>query len=149
MTENRNQRSTPPSHGLNDDLYAQIAAGDEIQTQTKRRSSFIVSFMVEYMRLTLALDALRRDYRKLFHVLGICWAVVMSILYLCGIIMFGILVASYMRFPDYVREQLEKNDILYDKMEIPGYIVSRIKIQNSKIYFIIRNNTLNFLVQVL
>ena len=130
MVENNTQRSTPPTHGRNDDLYAQIAAGDEIQTQTKRQSSIIMSLMVEYMRLTLAVDALRRNYHNFFHVLGICWSVVMSILYLSGITMFGILVASYMRFPDYVRTQLENNNILYDKMEIPGYIVSRVKIQN-------------------
>lgn len=130
MTENTKPRSMPPAHGRDEELYAQIAAGDEIQVQTKRRSSLIMSIVIFYMRMTLEVDALKRDYQKLFRTIGWVWSGIMSVIYLCGLTMFTILLVSYMRFPDYVREQLEKNDILYDKMEIPGYIISRVKIIN-------------------
>ena len=130
MVENTKQRSMPPAHGRDEELYAQIAAGDEVQIQTKRRSSLVMSLMVEYMRLTLAIDALRRDYQKAFRILSRCWSSIMSVIYLCGIGMFCILLVSYMRFPSYVQNYLNENGILYGDMKIPGHIISRVKIQD-------------------
>ena len=130
MVENTKQKTAPTPYGRDEELYAQIAAGDEIQVQTKQRSSLMMSLMVEYMRLTLAIDALRRDYQKPFRILGIVWASMMSIVYLCGLSMFCILLVSYMRFPTYIENYLKDNGVLYDSMKIPGYIISRVRIRN-------------------
>ena len=130
MDENIKPRTIPQPRGRDEELYAQIAAGDEIQVQTKPRSSWIMSLMVEYMRLTLAIDSMRRNYQKPFRILNICWSSFMSAIYLCGLGMFAILLGSYLQFPNYIKEQLKNNDILYDRIDIPGHIISRIKLHN-------------------
>ena len=117
----------PPSNTGDDSLFSQIAAGDEIGI-VKHRNSWLMSMMVSYMRLTLAIDAKRREYQKVFRVMGLIWSVLMSMLYLCGIVMFAILVGSYIRFPDYVKSYLAQNGILYEDIKIPGYVVSQVEL---------------------
>ena len=123
-----------------DDLYAQIAAGDEAEFHAKPKSSLIMSLMIEYMRLTLALDAKRRQYQNLFHILGGIWAFLMGILYLGGLVMFIILVCSYIRLPTYIKDYLEQNGIRFNSIEIPGYVLSHVDLyglhDDSKSYLI-------------
>lgn len=119
-----------PANPMNQDLYSQIAAGDEIRVEKKHKTSFIMSLMIDFMRLTLYLDEQRRTHQKLFHALGVFWAGVMVMLYLSGIMMFIILVYSYIQFPTYVRQYFERNGILFTKMDIPGYVVSRVELRD-------------------
>ena len=127
MAEQNNRQMASAPRQRDEELYAQISAGDEMEFRTgKTKSSLTMSFMIWYMRMTLTIDEKRRQYQKLFHTLGLLWAGLMSALYLSGIAMFIILVGSYMRFEGYVREYLEKHDILYSKIEVPHYIVSQV-----------------------
>ncbi|MBQ7413139.1 MAG: hypothetical protein IJV07_02560 [Alphaproteobacteria bacterium] len=127
MAEQNNRQMAGAPRQRDEELYAQISAGDEMEFRAgKTKSSLTMSLMIWYMRMTLTIDEKRRQYQKLFHTLGLLWAGVMSVLYLCGIAMFVILVGSYMRFEGYVREYLEKHDILYSKIEVPHYIVSQV-----------------------
>ena len=125
LKEKRSQRL---GVGYDETLYEQIAANDEIEIQTRRKSSFLMSVMVSYMRMTLLIDAKRREYEKEFRILGMIWSAFMSLLYLSGVTMFAIFVVSYMQFPTYVKNYLDKNGILYERMEIPGYVVSQIEL---------------------
>lgn len=119
-----------PSNPMNQDLYSQIAAGDEVRVEKKHKPSLIMSVMVDFMRLTLYLDEKRRVHQQLFRVLGNIWGGMMALLYLCGIMMFIILVYSYIQFPSYVRQYFERNGILFTKMDIPGYVVSRVELRD-------------------
>lgn len=119
-----------PSNPMNQDLYSQIAAGDEVRVEKKHKPSLIMSVMVDFMRLTLYLDEKRRAHQQLFRVLGNIWGGMMALLYLCGIMMFIILVYSYIQFPSYVRQYFERNGILFTKMDIPGYVVSRVELRD-------------------
>lgn len=122
-----NRQAVPPSMG-DTELYEQIAAGDEQAVHTARHNSLGMSVMVWYMRWTLALDAKRREYQNVFRLLGHIWTVFMTFLYLCGIVMFVILVVSYMRFQQYVEDYLRRNGIEYRDVQIPGYVISKIEL---------------------
>lgn len=112
------------------DLYAQIAAGDkEEQKQARTQSSFMMNLMIAYMRLTLLVDSKRRQYQKVFRILGGVWAVFMALLYVSGCIMLLILVGSYMRFPTEIQQYLNANGIICEKMDIPGYIISQVELK--------------------
>lgn len=131
MVERRTKQFAPsaPRNASGDDsLYEQIAAGDEMAAQASRRRSLIMMLMIEYMRLTLTLDAKRREYKDIFQILGSIWTGFMLCLYVCGLVMFFILLGSYMRFPSYVHEYLDENGILYSDVKVPGYVISRVEL---------------------
>lgn len=118
-----------PSNPMNQDLYSQIAASDIEPVVKKPRQSFVMSFMIDVMRLTLLLDEKRRVHQKLFRFMGGVWAAFMALLYTSGLVMVGILVYSYIQFPNLVQNYFARNGILFEKMEIPGYVVSTVKLK--------------------
>ena len=118
MVDNQTQRQMPSSAGKDVDLYAQIASSDaEEMIQPKHNGSFVMNFMVWYMRLTLMIDEKRREYAGAFRVINRVWNILMGGLYLCGIATFCILVVSYLRFPTYIKDYLEKNNNAVCKLE--------------------------------
>lgn len=131
MAEQRNSRYAPAAPKQGDsDLYAQIAAGDQEEEKASRaKSSFVMNLMVEYMRLMLLIDSKRRQYQKLFRILGGIWAILMILLYLTGFAMLLILIVSYMRFPTEIKNYLERNGVVFEEMQIPGYIISQVEIK--------------------
>ena len=132
MAEQQNSNFAPPaSRQMDSDLYSQIAAGDQEEEtkKTRAKSSFVMNFMISYMRLTLFIDAKRRQYQKLFRILGGIWAVLMMLLYILGFIMLLILIVSYMRFPTEIRDYLKANNVICEDMKIPGYIISQVELK--------------------
>ncbi len=132
MSNGQTNGAIPPNsnHG-NMDLYSQIAAGDEVYVhERQRRESFFMRFMVQYMRWTLAIDEKRREYQGFFSLISRLWACFMGLIYLSGFIVMGILIVSYIQFPNYIKDYLSKNGIEYTRVEIPGYIISQVELYN-------------------
>lgn len=129
MTDQQN-RSVPPNPHRDNELYAQIAAGDEIIMNEKnaRHNSLTMSVMVWYMRMMLSLDEKRRQYEKSFILINRIWAGFMGALYLSGVAAFAVLVVGYMQLPNMVRSYLAENGIEYSRMDIPGIVKSKIEL---------------------
>ncbi|MDY6407411.1 MAG: hypothetical protein SPL08_01725, partial [Pseudomonadota bacterium] len=125
---NFNSTQSAPKVG-DDDLYAQIAAGDQEEEAPHTRSSLTMNLMVSYMRWMLLIDAKRRQYQKVFRIFDGIWAILMTILYLMGLVMLLILIISYLRFPTEIQRYLNVNGIICDQMEIPTYANSRVNLK--------------------
>lgn len=117
-----------PSNPMNQDLYSQIASGDVGHVEAKPKQSFVMSLMVDVMRLTLLLDEKRRQYQGVFRFLGWAWKTMMVLLYATGIVMVCILVYSYIQFPNLIKDYFDRNGVSFEKMEIPGYVMSSVKV---------------------
>ncbi len=119
-----------PTNTMDQDLYQQIAARDRVVQEKKPKRSIVMLIMIDFMRLTLRLDEIRRKNQALFRVLGGVWAFVLSLLYTAGLVMMCILVYNYLQFPNMVRRYFEDSGIVFAKMDIPGYIVSRVELKD-------------------
>lgn len=117
-----------PSNPMKQDLYSQISASDVRRNNKKPKQSFVMALMVDVMRFTLFIDEKRRKYQKFFSVLSQIWVSFMVMLYTSSFVMLGIFVYSYIQFPTLIQDYFSSNGVLFEKMEIPGYIVSSVKL---------------------
>lgn len=127
MPDQRNQGAPPNSAGQ--DLYAQISAEDvALEKSEKTKQSLLMAAVIFFMRLTLFFDSLKRSHRRLFSTLGWIWVALLGALYAAGLGMALLLGYSYIQFPHYVQKYLAQNQMVYERMHIPGHTFSVVEL---------------------
>ena len=114
------------------DLLSQISAQDAVVevAPKKKHRSVSIDFAVLFMKLTFAFDEVKRKYKILFTFLGCLWAVFMVLVYIGGLAMVGLLVYSYITFPDKVHNALMAQGIVTKGYEVESMSLSRIELKN-------------------
>ncbi|MBR4927489.1 MAG: hypothetical protein IKY98_04090 [Alphaproteobacteria bacterium] len=116
------------------DLLSQIAAEDEVVVSApqkkKKPHSIIMHGVILFMKLTFLIDDAKRKYEKVFSVLGYLWATFMVLVYLGGVAMLGLLVYSYITFPDTVRKTLQEQKIFSKNYNIDEISLSKVVLSN-------------------
>lgn len=115
-----------------DDLLSQISAGDDASAQPKRKSrhSIVMEFVVLFMKITFTLDDAKRKNQKLFDTLELFWGALLALVYLCGVITLGLLLYSYLHFPELVKRSLIHQGIIVKDYQIKNYSLSKVELHN-------------------
>lgn len=114
------------------DLLAQISANDaeEEAKRSKSSHSYMMEFVVLFMKMTFILDDARRKYHKIFDVLAFVWAGIMSVIYAGGLAMLILLVYAYIQFPAVLQENLERQGIKVKDFKVDNYTFSLIELDD-------------------
>ncbi|MGN1063720.1 MAG: YdbH domain-containing protein [Alphaproteobacteria bacterium] len=117
-----------------DDLLSQISSQDmaEAAAAQKKKSqhSILIRGVVLVMKMTFMLDEVKRKHKGLFNVLGWIWALFMILVYIGGACMLCLLIYSYVRFPQMVRQSLIAQNILVKDYNINDFSFSKIELKD-------------------
>ncbi len=133
--ENLNTSTSTPQQSAdikpqNSELYRQISREDEVRPEEKKKQRpLVVTILAGLMRLTLYLDSLRRSNELLFRKLNIFWGILMSILYLSGILMICFSLYNRLQLPLYLEDQLKARGIQFESAD---YDMDRIEVHQLK-----------------
>ncbi len=112
------------------DLLSQISAADKVEVAPKRQQSIFMMLLVRLMRLMLQFDEVRRKNPRFFKTVHWVWGILMATLYLGGITALSILIYSYMRFPEFIRDYFQRSQIAVQDLKIDDYDFSKIEIHD-------------------
>lgn len=117
------------------DLLSQIAAQDEAEAAAQRKKgkrSLAINFAVLFMKLTFILDEERRKNQQLFQFVQTMWRSFMALIYIGGIAMLGVLIYSYMTFPNRIQKALVSYGIDVKGYDLSEMSLSRVELKNLK-----------------
>lgn len=125
--------SGPMDEHRSNDLLSQISAEDEkdeLARQNKSSHSFTMQFVIFFMKLTFILDEAKRHNQKIFDLFSVIWGAILTVIYLGGFFVLGLLIYSYVKFPELVKDNLIRQNILAKDYKIDNYSFSRIELHD-------------------